>query len=281
MVVHLTDSHVLTQPSLYLSACLLALRAMLQLDLPHVNVLSKIDNIAHFPPLAMDLEFYTEAHGLEYLLPALDREMGARFGGGAGPGSTDEDGARDQSVPAAPNKFSALNRALVDLVEDFSLLAFATLAIEHKASVAALVRAVDRAGGHAFAPRPADGSAPDAGGAASAAVWEVAMRAEGVEMTAADVWERWGDPEGRERAEREERKAWEEEGRRAEAEAEVGAGDGAGDAATKDAERRGGVPGGKDDGDEDEDEAALRRWEAERGKDGYGGGVTVVRKGGT
>lgn len=41
--VHLIDSVVCTQPSNYISALLLALSTMLQLELPHVNVLSKID----------------------------------------------------------------------------------------------------------------------------------------------------------------------------------------------------------------------------------------------
>ena len=74
VVIHLIDSYVLTQPSLYVSALLLALRSMLQMDLPHLNVLTKIDNLINYPPLPLDLEFYTEAMGLEYLLPLLDAE---------------------------------------------------------------------------------------------------------------------------------------------------------------------------------------------------------------
>ncbi|CRK27583.1 hypothetical protein BN1723_013986 [Verticillium longisporum] len=38
VVVHLSDSFCLTQPSLYISNLLLSLRAMLQMDLPHINV---------------------------------------------------------------------------------------------------------------------------------------------------------------------------------------------------------------------------------------------------
>merc|ERR1711981_879943 len=49
VVIHLTDSYVLTQPSLYISALHLALRSMLQMDLPHLNVLTKIDNLVNYP----------------------------------------------------------------------------------------------------------------------------------------------------------------------------------------------------------------------------------------
>ena len=41
--VHLTDATHITDPSRYVSLLLLSLRAMLMLELPHINVLSKID----------------------------------------------------------------------------------------------------------------------------------------------------------------------------------------------------------------------------------------------
>lgn len=41
--VHLSDASYLTDPSKYISVLLLSLRTMLQLEMPHVNVLSKMD----------------------------------------------------------------------------------------------------------------------------------------------------------------------------------------------------------------------------------------------
>lgn len=41
--VHLVDSHVCADPHKYLSAVVLSLTAMLHLELPHVNVLTKMD----------------------------------------------------------------------------------------------------------------------------------------------------------------------------------------------------------------------------------------------
>lgn len=49
--IHLTDAHAITDASKYISAVLLALRAMLQLEMPHINVFSKIDTIGGFGDL--------------------------------------------------------------------------------------------------------------------------------------------------------------------------------------------------------------------------------------
>ena len=41
--VHLIDSHYCVDPAKYVAMLLLSLKTMLQLGLPHVNVLSKVD----------------------------------------------------------------------------------------------------------------------------------------------------------------------------------------------------------------------------------------------
>lgn len=43
VAVHLLDASHITDSSKYISLVLLSLRAMLTLELPHVNVLSKVD----------------------------------------------------------------------------------------------------------------------------------------------------------------------------------------------------------------------------------------------
>jgi hypothetical protein len=157
--VHLVDAHYITDPAKYISILLLSLRSMLQLDLPHINVLSKIDILRDYGPLAFNLEFYTEVQDLNYLLPLLDQDERTK-------------------------KFAKLNEAIVDLVESFALVNFETLAVEDKKSMTHLLQAIDRAGGYAF------GEAEGAGDS----VWAVAMRggwAEGME--AKDIQERWID----------------------------------------------------------------------------------------
>jgi len=53
--VHLCDAHYVTDASKYISVLLLSLRAMLHLELPHVNVLSKIDLIKQYGDLGTNI----------------------------------------------------------------------------------------------------------------------------------------------------------------------------------------------------------------------------------
>jgi hypothetical protein len=133
---------------------------MLQMDLPHINVLTKLDKLSSYGPLPMRLGYYTEASDLEFFLPHLAAEHGQLSA-----------------------KFQGLNAAIADLVEDFNLVNFETLAVEDKKSMMTLLHTVDRAGGYAF------GSAEGA----NDTVWQVAMREGFRGMDVADVQERWID----------------------------------------------------------------------------------------
>ncbi|KAI5780897.1 hypothetical protein EDC01DRAFT_667621 [Geopyxis carbonaria] len=181
VVVHLVDAHYCSDPSKYISILLLSLRSMLQLDLPHVNVLSKIDLLHTYGPLPFNLDFYTDVQDLSYLLPLL---------------SDDPRTAR----------FAKLNEAIVDLVENFALVNFETLAVEDKKSMTHLLQTIDRAGGYAF------GEAEGAGDS----VWAIAMRGGwSVGMEAKDIQERWID--AKDEWDEHERKMEEEERKAAEA----------------------------------------------------------------
>ncbi|PSN61973.1 hypothetical protein BS50DRAFT_624739 [Corynespora cassiicola Philippines] len=248
VVVHLTDSIVLSRPSLYVSSLLLALRSMLQMDLPHLNVLTKIDNLRNYQELPFNLDYYTEVQDLNYLLPYLNKEQTSGIPGPAGGKATDE---LDEDEDEPTSKFSALNKAIVELVEDFALVGFETLAVEDKKSMMALLRAIDRAGGYAF------------GGAEGAndTVWQMAMRQDAVTMDARDVQERWLDR--RDELDEEERKAWAEESGHIEREPHQ---------SPKKAEAPKKSPSG---GDEEMDDLEEMRQFMEKKQ---GSGINVVRK---
>lgn len=161
VVLHLSDSFCLTQPSLYISNLLLALRAMMQMDLPHINVLTKIDKVSEYEELPFNLDFYTEVQDLSHLLPSLEQE----------------------SPALRSDKFKALNEAVANLVESFAMVQFEVLAVENKKSMMHLLRVIDRAGGYVF------------GGAEGAndTVWQVAMRNESSMLMVQDIQERWVD----------------------------------------------------------------------------------------
>lgn len=176
VVVHLTDSFCLTQPSLYVSNLILALRAMLQMDLPHVNVLSKIDLVHTYGRLDFDLDYYTEVQDLSYLLPSLENE---------GPRAL------------RTEKWAGLNRAVANLVESFSLVRFEVLAVENRRSMMHLLRVLDRANGYVFGA--AEG--------ANDTVWQITMRNEANMGEEVDVQERWID--SKDLYDEIERKEWE------------------------------------------------------------------------
>jgi hypothetical protein len=55
--MHLVDAHLCSDPGKYVSALLLSLSTMLHLELPHINVLSKIDLIESYGKLGVPLFF--------------------------------------------------------------------------------------------------------------------------------------------------------------------------------------------------------------------------------
>lgn len=124
--VHLMDAHHITDASKYVALLLLSLRTMLQMELPHVNVLSKVDLLQTAGDLrspylslnvglradstilvskAFNLDYYTEVQDLQQLVPLLEADPRTR-------------------------KFSELNRVVCELVEDFGLVSFETLCVE-------------------------------------------------------------------------------------------------------------------------------------------------------
>eukprot|EP00877_Chromochloris_zofingiensis_P014559 jgi/Chrzof1/9357/UNPLg00328.t1 len=124
--VHLVDAHLCTEPAKYISALVLSLSTMLHLELPHVNVLSKVDLIRHYGRLDFNLDFYTEVQDLSYLIRAM----------GSDPFSV---------------KYRKLSKGLCELVEDYGLVRFVPLAIEDKQSVQYILGLVDKANGALYA----------------------------------------------------------------------------------------------------------------------------------
>lgn len=175
VAVHLTDATHITDASRYVSILILALRAMLTLELPHVNVLSKVDLLGQSyisrskrsldrydshsddrdhdsnqdsdqdidwnsssgagmgleSDLAFNLDFYTQVQDLSYLRDLLSQP--------SGPGSTRRN-----------EKYGKLNQAICEIVEDFGLVSFETLAVEDRRSMFRLLQVLDKAVGYIY-----------------------------------------------------------------------------------------------------------------------------------
>ncbi|WCJ29243.1 GPN-loop GTPase QQT1 [Euphorbia peplus] len=123
--VHLVDAHLCSDPGKYISALLLSLSTMIHLELPHINVLSKIDLIGSYGTLAFNLNFYTDVQDLSYLQHHLDQDPRAA-------------------------KYRKLTKELCGVIEDYGLVDFTTLDIQDKESVGNLVRLIDKTNGYIF-----------------------------------------------------------------------------------------------------------------------------------
>ncbi|KAJ1957011.1 hypothetical protein GGI12_005149 [Dipsacomyces acuminosporus] len=123
--IQLVDASYCTEAAKFISVLLLSLTTMTMLEMPHVNVLSKVDLLGSFGELDFNLEYYTSVMDLSYLLFHLnERETSKRFG--------------------------ELNKAICELIEDFNLVGFNTLCIQDKKSVASLLKEIDKANGYIF-----------------------------------------------------------------------------------------------------------------------------------
>uniref|UniRef100_A0A667Z3U2 GPN-loop GTPase 2 n=1 Tax=Myripristis murdjan TaxID=586833 RepID=A0A667Z3U2_9TELE len=123
--VHLVDSHYCTDPAKFISVLCTSLSTMLHVELPHVNVLSKMDLIEQYGKLAFNLDFYTEVMDLTYLLDHL---------------------AADPFF----KKFHHLNEKLAEVIQDYSLVSFVPLNVQDKESMTQVLRTVDKANGYCF-----------------------------------------------------------------------------------------------------------------------------------
>lgn len=147
------------------------------MDMPHINVLSKIDKVHSYGDLPFNLDYYTDVDDLTYLSPFLEAE----------------------SPALRSDKFGKLNEAIANMIGDYGLVRYEVLAVENKKSMMHLLRVIDRAGGYVF------------GGAEGAndTIWAVAMRNESSMIDALDIQERWID--NKEAYDQEEEEAEEEQ----------------------------------------------------------------------
>ena len=129
--VNLMDSYYCANSSNFISTLLTSLAMMLHLELPHVNILSKIDLVERYGSLEHNIDFYTEVLDLSYLL-------------------TNKHFNRDRFQPKLAKKYKELNRALCGIVEDYSLVSYIPLNVQDRLSMEKVYNAIDKANGFLF-----------------------------------------------------------------------------------------------------------------------------------
>ena len=169
VAVHLVDSHHCTDAATYISATMLSLSTMLQLELPHINVLSKIDNLERYGTLAFNGSFYSNAVELDRLVPYVgsqpmreeeqeeeeeeeQQEQEQEQEEQAEQSKTREEAAREEQhtdTRAAGalglKRYQKLNGLMCDLVQQFSMVSFMTLNVMDPLSMQTLLKATDTA----------------------------------------------------------------------------------------------------------------------------------------
>jgi hypothetical protein len=136
VVVHLVDAHHCSDAAKFISIAMLCLSTMMRLGFAHINVLSKVDLVEKFGPLAYNLDFYTEVQDLAYLIDHVEDwrvEDNASAKGAEGAKGGAEGGGRAEDAPsdvaalsdvAEPpsgmshhfrNKYRRLNEAMCEL----------------------------------------------------------------------------------------------------------------------------------------------------------------------
>jgi GTPase SAR1 family protein len=128
--VNLVDAHYITDSYKYISILLLCLSTMVQLEMPHVNVLSKMDMVEQYGSLDFNLDFYTDVQDLSVL--------------------TDDMHWKHSRHPRM-QRYRKLTAAIAELVEDYSIVRFHALAIEDKALMIKVSQAIDTCNGYVFA----------------------------------------------------------------------------------------------------------------------------------
>jgi len=157
---------------------------MLNLALPHVNILSKVDLIEQYGSLAFDLEFYTQVQDLSYLLKKEELHDSSNSDNDDNDNDTscdhhsncnhehhnkstnktadnvnnnnnnnednENEDNEEQQPMASNNKFTLLHEALIQLIEDYNHVQFLTLDIQDKKSVYKVLQAIDKANGYVF-----------------------------------------------------------------------------------------------------------------------------------
>ncbi|XP_059455374.1 uncharacterized protein LOC132185628 [Corylus avellana] len=110
--VYLLDSQFMTDVTKFISGCMASLSAMIQLELPHVNILSKMDLVTK----KRNIEDFLNPEP-QFLLSELNKRMDPQF--------------------------TKLNKALIELVDQYSMVSFVPLDLRKESSIRYILSQID------------------------------------------------------------------------------------------------------------------------------------------
>jgi len=118
--VYLVDSHYANDPAKFISALLNSLSAMLHLELPHVNLLTKVDLMSRYGPTRFGLSYFCDVLDLNYLVDDLNEDPFLA-------------------------QYKDMTKKLADVIESYSLVSFLPLNIKDNRTIIRCLRTIDKA----------------------------------------------------------------------------------------------------------------------------------------
>ncbi|VDO27095.1 unnamed protein product [Haemonchus placei] len=121
--LHLVDSLYCSDPAKFISVVMSTLATMVTMEMPQVNILSKIDLFDDDAPYSLD--YFTHLPDVNRLLELLNEVPGLE-------------------------RYHGLNAAICDVITSFDLVSFVPLNVQKKEDMAKVLRLADSANGWAF-----------------------------------------------------------------------------------------------------------------------------------
>jgi len=121
--VNLVDSQYVSDGPRYISVLLNSLSTMINLELPHINILSKVDLIEKLGKTQFGLDYYCEVLDLKYI-------------------------SGDMSNDPFMHKYKKLTESIADVIEGYSLVSFIPMDVNKPKSLLKVQRAIDKANGY-------------------------------------------------------------------------------------------------------------------------------------
>ncbi|TKR92077.1 hypothetical protein L596_006794 [Steinernema carpocapsae] len=122
--VHMSDSLYCCDPGKFVAVVLAALSVMVNLEMPHVNVLSKVD-LLRADDLPFRFDFFEEVPSMQRLVECLDDNPFL-------------------------SKYKELNDGICSVIENYNLVNFIPLHVTSKESMSNLLKQIDVANGYSM-----------------------------------------------------------------------------------------------------------------------------------
>uniref|UniRef100_A0A0D9Z712 GPN-loop GTPase 3 n=1 Tax=Oryza glumipatula TaxID=40148 RepID=A0A0D9Z712_9ORYZ len=135
--VYFLDSQFVSDVTKYISGCMASLSAMIQLELPHINILSKMDLVSNKKDVEEYVYFISPLFKDSTILLCINLLMFSRYL------NPEAQVLLSQLNRQMAPKFGKLNKSLAELVDDYSMVNFIPLDLRKESSIQYVLSHID------------------------------------------------------------------------------------------------------------------------------------------